>query len=235
MNITLIIPVHNEIENLVNILEDLSTTVIPATSFFSVIVVNDGSTDGTGKFIREMSNQYEWLSLLELKERHGQSKAIELGLKCANSDWIMLIDGDNQFYVRDIMKVIRARKNEDFVCTYRKNRMEDSECKILTSQAGNYIIRKFFKSNIFDLGSSLKLCKRKDLLMIRYFKNYHRYISLILEQNGLTYIQVPVEHKKRMYGYSKYKMTKLLSILKELIYLKFFFFLTAKSFNDKNY
>jgi dolichol-phosphate mannosyltransferase len=133
------------------------------------------------------------------------------------------MDADRQNDPADIPKLMQLLGGEcEAVCGWRRNR-KDKRIFVVSSKVANFIIRRLFGLKVHDSGCSLRVVKAQYLKEIHYFKNFHRYIPIILHLKGVKLRELEVNHRWRREGESKYSIFKSLRVLKELFYLRLFY------------
>lgn len=194
-NISIIIPFYNEEETV----SDVLTEVLQACPDAEVIAVDDGSTDQTAPKIKTFNN----VTYLPLPQNLGQSAALYAGLRHANRDICVMMDGDGQNDPADIPQLIEQMKPRRLVCGYRKER-RDSWQKRVASRIANHIRKSILDDGVRDTGCTLKAMTREDVRFLVPFNGLHRFLPALLKNAGLEIIEVPVGHRPRLRGTSKY-------------------------------
>ena len=201
MNISIIIPVYNEEESIVNTIKEIKNN-IKIFSNYEILIVDDCSTDNSVSITKEYDSA---IKLIRNKVNKGQSYSIYRGIKESKYENIITIDADGQNNPLDFEKLIRIynANNCDLVSGIRVNR-KDSFIKIISSKIANYVRRKILNDNCNDTGCSLKLFNKKIFMRIPYFNGLHRFIPSFFEGLGHKVMYVNVSHRKRLKGKSKY-------------------------------
>ena len=195
MKISIIIPFYNEEANIDSVLEEIYRTNPEA----EIIAVNDGSTDRTEAVILK----HKGVRLISFDDHHGQSAALYKGLEHARGEVCVMMDGDGQNDPADIPKLVALLDQADLVCGYRLNR-RDTWSRRYASKGANFIRRLVLHDHVRDTGCSLKVMRKADLRIIIPFDGLHRYIPVFFHQAGLHIREVPVRHRPRKAGKSKY-------------------------------
>lgn len=196
--VSVIVPLFNEEENVA----ELQRQITEALRGFvhEIIFVDDGSTDATAQKVATNDS----VRLICFKENAGQSAAMFAGMKAACGDAIVLIDGDLQNDPADIPAlVIKLGEGFDLVCGYRKNR-KDTVYKRLQSRIANAVRSRFIGDGVRDTGCSLKVMKRECVDALVPFVGLHRFIPAFIRRAGYEITEVPVNHRPRLHGVSKY-------------------------------
>lgn len=196
--LSVIVPVYNEAEN-VPILQSELTKALKEIDH-EIIFVDDGSTDGTGDLIRGDSR----VRVIRFEQNAGQSAAVWAGLEAASGDVLVLIDGDLQNDPADIPKLLKELGDgADLICGYRLKR-KDTLLKRITSRIANTVRSRFAGDGIRDTGCTLKAMRRTCLGALVPFKGMHRFIPALVKGAGYRLVEVPVSHRPRRFGHSKY-------------------------------
>ncbi|MBL7016141.1 MAG: glycosyltransferase family 2 protein [Kiritimatiellales bacterium] len=196
MSTSVIIPFYNEEESVRFVLEE----VLACQPDAEIVAVDDGSADRTWEIICSLP-----VHGLRLTENRGQSAAMYAGMRAAGGDVIVLMDGDGQNDPADIQKLVELLQedNLDVVCGQRVNR-RDTRSRRVASKAANAIRRSILNDGISDTGCSLKAFRREHVELLVPFNGLHRYLPAIFKQADLRITEVPVNHRERAQGTSKY-------------------------------
>lgn len=200
---SIIIPVYNEEESIIPVLQEILSAIKPLKEPFEIIVIDDHSSDSTATRLRENKPSIPQLHILQLTERSGQSAALFAGIFSAKGAFSIILDGDGQNDPKDILPLISALPDGGFSTGIRINRC-DTWQKRYCSFLANHIRRFVFKDSIQDTGCSLKIVPTAALQKVPYFSGVHRFIPSLLLSFGLPCTQIPVNHRARKTGKSKY-------------------------------
>ncbi|HEX4629737.1 MAG TPA: glycosyltransferase family 2 protein [Chthoniobacterales bacterium] len=196
--VSVVVPLFNEEEN-VPILQAELTVALSGLDY-EIIFVDDGSVDGTAKRIAPDPR----VRLLQFERNAGQSAAMYAGLHAARGATAVLIDGDLQNDPADIRKLLgEIERGADLVCGYRAQR-KDTTVKRITSRVANFVRSRFTKDGVRDTGCTLKAMKRECIATLVPFKGMHRFIPALVKGGGYRLVEVPVNHRPRKFGQSKY-------------------------------
>ncbi|HKP92746.1 MAG TPA: glycosyltransferase family 2 protein [Chthoniobacterales bacterium] len=196
--ISVVVPLFNEEEN-VPILQAELTAALTGLDY-EVIFVDDGSRDGTlGRIERGPR-----IRVVQFERNAGQSAAMYAGLQSARGAIAVLIDGDLQNDPADIPKLVaEIERGADLVCGYRAQR-KDTAVKRITSRVANFVRSRFTKDGVRDTGCTLKAMRRECTSALLPFKGMHRFIPALIKGAGYRLVEVPVHHRPRQFGQSKY-------------------------------
>ena len=190
---------------------------------YELVIVNDGSTDKTWHVMNEIQLVDPNFVPIHLEKNKGQSYAMMIGIQEAKGELITLLDADMQNDPKEIIKMMDKMEEGryDIVCGWRKNRKDTYLTYILPSKICNFLIRIVFGIPVHDCGCGSKLATNEVMQKLKYFKNFHRYIPIMLSHEKVSMGEVVVQHRYRIRGDSKYSWTKMFSVFFELLFLKF--------------
>jgi len=196
--LSIVVPLFNEEENVPILQSELSSAL---TAFdYEIIFVDDESSDGTVERITPGPR----IRILRFEKNAGQSAALFAGLHSARGRTAVLIDGDLQNDPADIPKLLaEIERGADLVCGYRAQR-KDTFIKRLTSRIANFVRSRFTKDGVRDTGCTLKAMRRECISALLPFKGMHRFIPALVKGAGYRLVEIPVNHRPRKYGQSKY-------------------------------
>jgi glycosyltransferase involved in cell wall biosynthesis len=218
--LSIVITVLNERENIVPLVEKLRVDLVAVD--YEVIFVDDGSTDGTPKAIRDIAD--ERIILIELRKNYGQSTAMTAGIANASGKYIALLDGDMQNDSGDIPMMLDKMKKEDWdvVAGNRKNRQDGMILRKIPSRIANFLIRRLTGVHIKDYGCTLKLFKKEIADYLGIYGEMHRFIPVLAKMQGANIVQVDVKHHPRKFGKSKYGLGRTFRVMSDLLTMVFF-------------
>ncbi len=197
-DISVVIPLFNEEENL-PILQDELSRALQGRSY-EIVFVDDGSTDGTLACIHAAPE----VRVLHFEANAGQSAAMYAGIHAARGGVVVLLDGDLQNDPADIPRLIEGiERGADLVCGYRARR-KDSLSKKITSRVANFVRSRFTRDGVRDTGCTLKAMRRECARALVPFRGMHRFLPALIKGAGYQITEIPVNHRPRRYGVSKY-------------------------------
>lgn len=208
MQVSVIIPVYNEERN-VPVLADELNAILPSCPGLETVFVDDGSRDGTWEEIRKAEARYPFVRGVKSPRNCGQTSAMLMGLKAARGDILVILDGDLQNNPKDIPRVVEELRDFDAVCGYRANR-KDPWSKRMGSRIGNTVRNWFTHDGIRDTGCSLKAFKRECLADLPPLNGVHRFMPAYFKLHGRRVTEIPVDHRARRFGATKYTNLKRL-------------------------
>jgi dolichol-phosphate mannosyltransferase len=196
--VSVIVPLFNEEESVPILQRELTAAL--GNVDYEIIFVDDGSTDHTVERLAADSR----VRVLRFERNAGQSAALYAGLRAARGSIAVLLDGDLQNDPADIPMLLREiERGADLVCGYRAQR-KDTLVKRITSRIANFVRSRFTKDAVRDTGCTLKAMRRECIVALVPFKGMHRFIPALVKGAGFKLVEVPVHHRARKYGLSKY-------------------------------
>jgi dolichol-phosphate mannosyltransferase len=196
--ISVVVPLFNEEESIAIFQTELSAALSGLD--YEVVFVDDGSVDRTAERIETAPN----IRLIRFEKNSGQSAAIYAGLTAARGGTVVIIDGDLQNDPADIPRLLaEIARGADLVCGYRIKR-RDTVAKRLTSRIANAVRSRYTKDGVRDTGCTLKAMQRECVSALFPFKGMHRFIPALVKAAGYRLVEIPVNHRPRRFGQSKY-------------------------------
>lgn len=206
--ISLVIPVYNEEESITPLLEEAFST-FNEQDFpqFECVVVDDASKDKTLEVLLKLCQRFPRLRVVKHVKNSGQSAAVVTGVYAAKHPWIATVDGDGQNPPAEILKLIKAKPDDTSrgcLLIGHRTKRNDSFVKRLSSRVANKVRRAILKDDCPDTGCGLKLFTRNTFIRLPLFKNCHRFMPALFNRAGVKAISVPIAHRDRERGQSKY-------------------------------
>ena len=216
--ISIVVPIYNEEGNVRELHREIVEVCEREQYTYEVIFIDDGSEDGTGRICKELAP----LKYIRMRKNFGQTAAMDAGIKAAQYDYIVTMDGDLQNDPEDIPHLVQylEEKDLDIVSGWRKNR-KDSPMKKFTSRGANFLRGIIVKDNIHDSGCSLKIYRRECFDHINLYGEMHRFIPALLKIKGFTVGEIVVNHRPRTSGVTKYNWKRTIKGFVDMIALWF--------------
>ena len=207
-HVSVVVPVYNEEEN-IELLVSEFCALTEKIDRLEVLLVDDGSTDDTWARIQAACGKDTWLRGLRTVRNRGQSAAMLLGLAAARGDCLVTMDGDLQNNPADIPELLALLAECDVVCGYRAKR-RDSWSRRVGSRLANRVRNWFTQDGVRDTGCSLKAFRRECIDDLPAVDGVHRFMPAYFRMCGRTIREMPVDHRPRQHGMSKYTNLKRL-------------------------
>jgi len=208
MDLSIVIPVRNEAANIGPLVQEIRAA-LDGRLDYEVIVVDDGSTDGTADVLRGTKREFVRLRVLRHAQRSGQSAAIRSGVKAARSLWIATLDGDGQNDPADIPRLwelVRPTPSASLMIAGMRQKRRDTTIKRLASRIANRIRARLLDDGTPDTGCGLKLFPRALYLDLPFFYHNHRFLPALALRQGGKVQSIAVNHRPRGGGVSNYKV-----------------------------
>ena len=203
--LTAVVHAYNEVESLPPLLAELRAALDATREHWELVLVDDGSTDGTEALLRAEAARDPRLVIVRFEKNAGQSAALAAGLTRARGEVVVTLDADLQNDPADIPTLLAALADADVVSGVRAKR-HDSWIRRVSSRVANATRRAVIGDAITDIGCSLKAYRREALVGLPMFVGVHRFLPALCAFRGARVVEVPVHHRARTRGVSKYGM-----------------------------
>lgn len=206
--LSVVVPVKNEQDNVEPLVREIAAA-LSGNTVFEILYVNDGSTDMTQGVLDKLKQAFPMLRVIRHRASCGQSRAVTTGVNAARYEWIATLDGDGQNDPADIPALLAQLTNSaqpanlEVLAGWRAQR-NDTFLRRLSSKVANGVRSRMLKDNTPDTGCGLKLFARETFLQLPNFDHMHRFLPALVMRNGGAVISVPVNHRARERGASKY-------------------------------
>jgi glycosyltransferase involved in cell wall biosynthesis len=218
--ISIIVPLFNEREN-VQPLVQATKAALRSGGSWEMVLVDDGSTDGTAEAVRRLADDDSRIRLVRLARNYGQTTALQAGFDASRGDIVVSMDGDLQNDPADIPRLVKTLRDEDYdlVAGYRTGR-QDALHRLLPSAIGNFLARTLTGVNIRDTGCTLRAYRRELLDDFVIYSDLHRFIPAVaVSLRGARITEIPVRHQPRRHGRSNYGISRAPKVLTDLLVL----------------
>ncbi len=221
---SVVVPVYDEegnIEKLYSETKDVLNS-LSKTKSYEIIFVEDCSSDNSKDILKNIAKKDKNVKIIVLNKNYGQSTALDAGFKASKGNLVISMDGDGQNDPADIPKMLEKLKKEnlDVVTGWRKNRKDKSGIKLL-SRFGKFLRSVFLHDRVHDTGCTLRVHKKEAVKSLDLQGEMHRYILALLRWKGFKIGEIPVNHRKRENGKSKYGYQKMYKGFIDLVYVWF--------------
>ncbi|HUP45719.1 MAG TPA: glycosyltransferase family 2 protein [Thermoanaerobaculia bacterium] len=217
-SLSIIIPLRDEADNLRPLLAELDAFRASHPWPLEVIVVDDGSRDGSWGVIRDEAASRPWLKAIRFRANRGQTAAMTAGIENSSGQLVAFLDADLQNDPNDIPRLIAPIESDqaDVVCGWRRRR-RDHAGRTLPSIIANWLIRKALRLPIHDVGCTLKVFRREYLEAVNLLGEMHRFLAAYAQSQGARVIEIEVNHRPRERGRSKYGFSRVGKVLIDLL------------------
>ena len=221
MDISFVIPVKDEEKSIKQLIEEIVKYTTPHTKNFEIIFVDDGSTDKTAQKVKIFAKTNRKVKIVSLRRNFGKSVALSVGFEKAKGDIIFTLDGDLQDNPIEIPRFIKKiDSGYDLVSGWKKNRL-DPISKTFPSKVFNLITSKLTGVKMKDFNSGFKAYKKHIAKDLDLYGELYRFIPILVDQKGYSIAEIPVKHRKRKHGKSKYGWTRFIRGFLDLITVVF--------------
>ena len=223
MNLSLVIPVYNEEENLPLLFDAIYNTMNALNQSWEVILVDDGSQDNSLSVLKEYAQKdADHVRVISFRRNFGQTAAIAAGLDYAQGETIVLLDADMQNDPADIpMMLAKLDEGYDLVSGWRKSRKDNALTRNFPSMIANWLISRVTGVHLHDYGCTLKAYRRDVLEGFRLYGEMHRFIPVYASSVGAKITEMPVNHHPRKFGKTKYGLERTAKVILDLFTVKF--------------
>ena len=191
---------------------------------FEIVVVDDGSSDGTFDELNRLAMRDSRVKVVRLRRNFGQTAALQAGIDHSTGDVLITMDGDLQNDPADIPELVaKLDEGYDAVLGQRVNRQDDFLIRKLPSNIANWLIRKVTQVPFKDFGCTMRALRRDVALSLPLYGEMHRFIPVLAKQFGARIAQIPVRHHARTAGKTKYNLTRTFRVMLDLITVKFLY------------
>ena len=205
--VSVVVPVKNELDNLEPLIREI-VAALTGVAEFEIVYVDDGSDDATPARLAELKAELPMLKSIRHRSSCGQSQAVTSGVRAARYEWIATLDGDGQNDPADIpallARLVASPDAQLALLAGWRTRRQDTWVRKLSSKVANGVRARALKDATPDTGCGLKLFGRETFLALPNFDHMHRFLPALVRRAGLTVESVPVNHRPRERGTSKY-------------------------------
>jgi glycosyltransferase involved in cell wall biosynthesis len=228
--LSVVVPVKDERDNLARLHEELTGALQPllgkdgpsGLKDYEIVVVDDGSSDGSLALLESIALKDHRFKVVALRRNYGQTPALRAGILASSGDVIVTMDGDLQNDPADIPMLLgHLAEGNDAVFGHRANRQDGFFLRTLPSMMGNWLIRWVTGVEVLDMGCTLRAMRRELALELPLYGEMHRFIPVLARMHGAQVKQVPVNHRPRLAGETKYTLTRTIRVILDLITVKF--------------
>ncbi len=220
--ISIIIPVYNEEENVSILYKEIFNVVSERFNDYEIIYINDGSTDNSLEQLQKLNKEDNKVKIINFRKNFGQSASISAGFEHCTGDIVVTLDADLQNDPADIPIVVeKLLEGYDMVNGWRKDRKDKFISRRIPSFFGNKLVSFITKVKLHDYGCSLRAFKKEVVKNLKLYGEMHRYLPAFASRMGIKSVEIPVNHRERKFGTSKYGIGRTYRVVLDLISLKY--------------
>lgn len=223
MDLSLVIPVYNEVENLSALLDEISAALDGESLEYEAIFIDDGSSDGSFELLEKLREENDHIAIIRFRRNYGQTAAFAAGFDHARGKYVVTMDADRQNDPADVPKLIaRIEQGDcDVVNGWRENRQDPLLMRKVPSKIANGLIATTTGVHLHDRGCSLRLFRNEVVQELNLYGEMHRFIPELCSFNGFQLVEVPVNHRPRVAGESKYGISRTFRVIVDLFTILF--------------
>ena len=220
--LSVIIPIFNEEENIPPLHDELLGVLEGIGEPFEIVYVDDGSSDGSFGLLRALAGDDARVQVLQLRRNFGQTAALAAGIDASEGEILVFMDGDRQNDPHSIPEMLaKLDEGYDVVSGWRKHRQDRALTRTLPSKIANGLISAVSGVRLHDYGCTLKVYRREVIENVRLYGEMHRFIPAYAAWYGARIAELPVNHRARVAGKSKYGLSRTIKVILDLLALKF--------------
>ncbi|MEY3300014.1 MAG: hypothetical protein RLZZ597_3274 [Cyanobacteriota bacterium] len=222
LDLSVVVPLYNEVESVDLLIESLSRVLENVSGTFEILCIDDGSTDGTAPRLRQLVQQYPRLRAILLRRNYGQTAALAAGFDAAQGHVIVTMDGDLQHDPTDIPRLLaRLDAGYDLVSGWRQDRQDNPLTRRIPSWVANWVIAQVTGVPIHDYGCTLKAYRAEVIRDLNLYGELHRFLPALAVMEGARVAEIPVHHRPRPFGTSKYGLGRTQRVMMDLLTVYF--------------
>jgi len=222
VDLSIVVPIYNEEENIPHLHERVTAAMAGADIDYELILVDDGSSDGSFPLLRELAERDPRVKVIRFRRNFGQTAAMAAGFGVARGRVVIPMDGDLQNDPADIpMLLAKIDEGYDVVSGWRKDRQDTFINRRLPSILANGLISRMTGVHLHDYGCTLKAYRREVLDGVNLYGEMHRFVPALASQVGARVAELPVRHHPRLHGTSKYGISRTMRVVLDLMTVKF--------------
>ncbi|MFP3895673.1 MAG: glycosyltransferase family 2 protein [Anaerolineales bacterium] len=222
MDLSIIVPIYNEEENVPRLYDELTAVLDPLQREYEIICVDDGSQDRSFALLKQLAQKDPRVKVIRFRKNFGQSAGFSAGFDHARGDIVITIDADLQNDPSSIPDLLdKMSEGYDVVSGWRKDRKDNFLTRKLPSKIANWLISQTTGVEVHDRGCSLRAHRNEIVKEINLYGELHRFIPDMAAWIGASMAEVPVGHRPRIYGQSKYGIARTFRVILDLITVRF--------------
>jgi glycosyltransferase involved in cell wall biosynthesis len=222
MDLSVVVPIYNEAENVAGLYDELTAALRPTGWEYELLFVDDGSRDGSFEALAGLAASDPRVAIVKLSRNYGQTAALAAGIAESRGADVVLIDGDRQNDPADIpMLLAKRREGFDLVAGWRVDRQDPWLSRRVPSQIANWLIGAITGVRLHDYGCTLKIVRGDLARSLQLYGEMHRFIPALIDDLGGRVVELPVNHRPRVAGTSKYGISRTVRVVLDLLTVKF--------------
>jgi glycosyltransferase involved in cell wall biosynthesis len=219
---SIVVPFHNEEENVTVLYARLKQVMEQVGESFELVLVDDGSSDHTGKLLEEIAAVDSRVLFIKLRRNFGQTSALAAGFDHASGEFILAMDGDLQHDPNDIPSFLeKLEEGYDVVSGWRKERIDNFVMRRIPSRCANWLMAKLSGVDIHDFGTTFKAYRREVIQNIPLYGEMHRFIPALASWYGASICEIPIKNVNRERGKSHYGIGRTFRVFFDLLTIRF--------------
>ncbi len=221
MELSIVIPLLNEKESLNELYQQIKAVVQQLQKSYEIILIDDGSSDGSEKFLLDLHEQDRNVKIIQFRKNYGKSAALAEGFARVQGEYVITMDADLQDDPQEIPRLIqKLEEGYDLVSGWKKKRY-DPLSKRVPSKFFNWFVSKVAGLRLHDFNCGLKIYRKEVVKIVKLYGQLHRFIPMLAHWQGFRVSEIPVQHHPRKYGESKFGVSRFTSGLFDLITIVF--------------
>jgi glycosyltransferase involved in cell wall biosynthesis len=219
-HLSVVVLVYNEVESVAPLHAELIAVLDAMDVTYEVVYIDDGSRDGSTERLAQLTLNNPRIRVVSFRRNFGQTAAVQAGIDNARGEILVFMDGDMQNDPHDIPRLLQSMDaGYDVVSGWRKNR-QDEAARVLPSRIANWIIARVTGVPLHDFGCTLKAYRRDVIQDVKLYGEMHRFIPVYASWVGARIVELPVNHRARAFGQSKYSLSRTSRVLLDLMTVK---------------
>ncbi|MFQ5400964.1 MAG: glycosyltransferase family 2 protein [Anaerolineae bacterium] len=216
--LSIVIPVYNEAENVRPLVEEITAALSARRLDYEILFIDDGSSDDSFARMRELHHEDDRIVIIRFRRNHGQTAAFAAGFDHARGRLIVTMDADRQNDPADILLLLdKLEEGYDVVNGWRRHRQDAFLMRRVPSRIANWLIARLTRVPLHDRGCSLRLLRAEVVRELHLYGELHRFIPEMVSFAGFSLAEVPVNHRPRVAGQSKYGLSRTFRVLLDLV------------------
>jgi glycosyltransferase involved in cell wall biosynthesis len=209
--LSVVVPVYDEADNIEPLHREIDAALAGVEGAVEFVYVDDGSRDGSGEHLLDLAKRDQRVRVIRFEENRGQSAALDAGFRAVRGELTVTLDADLQNDPADIPRLLEALGRADVVNGVRMKR-RDSLVRKISSRIANGFRNWVTRESVTDVGCSLRVMRSSYLRKVKLYRGMHRFLPTLLRMEGATVVEVPVSHRMRRHGLSKYGISNRLFV-----------------------